>query len=234
MTTTGTGLSAVKPESGQSAALNWTLTILMNIVLPTVTYVLLSGPAGMKDIPALLLSGLWPVLEIGYTVSRQRHIDEFSVFVLLGIVIGVLTTLFSDSARAVFLKDSITTGTIGVVMLVTLAFGRPLTFYLARRFATDGSKVQRDWWDGLWRHPRFRLVQRRLGAVWGICLLGEALIRALLTWRLGTSAMVLVNNVVPYAVIAALIYYSVSTGRREQATAQRQHGEQAAPPTAPA
>lgn len=115
----------------------------------------------MPEVPALLVSGLWPVLDIGYTISKQRHVDEFGVFVLIGIAIGVLTTLCSGSARAVFLKDSITTGSIGVLMLVTLLFDRPLTFYLGRRFAIDGSKVQRDWWGGLWQYPSFRAVQRR-------------------------------------------------------------------------
>ncbi len=223
-----------KPTSGQSAAANWVLTLVMNIVLPTATYFLLAGPAGMPEVPALLVSGLWPVLDIGYTITKQRHVDEFGVFVLIGILIGVLTTVFSGSARAVFLKDSITTGSIGVLMLVTLLFGRPLTFYLGRRFATDGSKVQRDWWGGLWQYPSFRAVQRRLGAVWGASLLGEAVARALLTWKLGTSAMVVVNNVVPYGVITALVFYSITTGRREQAAAQRRHGDQAAQPTAPA
>jgi len=156
-----------KPASGQSAAANWVMTLVINIVLPTATYFLLAGPAGMPEVPALLVSGLWPVLDIGYTIAKQRHVDEFGVFVLIGILIAVLTTVFSGSARGVFLKDSITTGSIGVVMLVTLLFGRPLTFYLGRRFATDGSKVQRDWWDGLWQYPNFRAVQRRLGAVWG-------------------------------------------------------------------
>ncbi len=234
MTTSDVGRPGAKPASGQSAAANWVLTVVVNIVLPTATYFLLAGPAGMQEIPALLVSGLWPVLDIGYTLAKQRHVDEFGVFVLIGILIGVLTTVFSGTARAVFLKDSITTGAIGVVMLVTLLFGRPLTFYLGRRFATDGSKIQRDWWDRLWQYPNFRAVQRRLGAVWGVSLLGEAVIRAVLTWKLGTSAMVVVNNVVPYLVIAVLVFYSVSTGRRAEAAAQRRHGDQATPPTAPA
>jgi len=35
-------------------------------------------------------------------------------------------------------------------------------------------------------------------------------------------------------VIAALVFYSISIGRREQAAAQRRHGDQAAPPADPA
>ncbi|MDN5930831.1 MAG: hypothetical protein L0I24_07175 [Pseudonocardia sp.] len=205
------------------------MTLTVNVVLPFATYVLLTRVLGTGEVTALLVSGIWPVLEIGYTMVRHRVVDEFSVFVLIGIVIGVVTTLFSDDARAVFLKDSITTGLIGVIMLVTLVVGRPLTFYLGRRFATDGSAVQRQWWNGLWQYPQFRSVQRRIGLMWGVTLLGEAVIRALLTLTLGTEPMVLVNNVVP--VIAGLVTITIAIGRRAQAAAA-QHGHDITPPTA--
>ncbi len=219
-----------KPASGQSALVNWIVTLTVNVVLPFATYVLMTRVLGTGEVTALLVSGIWPVLEIGYTMVKQRVVDEFSVFVLVGIVIGVLTTLFSDDARAVFLKDSITTGLIGVVMLVTLVVGRPLTFYLGRRFATDGSAVQRQWWNGLWQYPQFRRVQRNIGLMWGVTLLGEAVIRALLTLTLGTEPMVLVNNIVPLVVIAGLVFVTIGIGRRAQAAAAR-HGHSIAPPT---
>lgn len=220
-----------KPAPGGSAALGWLGTITLNVVLPTITFFVLSGPAGVPDVPALLLSGVWPVLEIAWVVRQQRHVDEVSVFVLLGILVALVTTVLSGDARAAFLKDSVTTGLIGLAFLITLLAGRPLTFYLGRRFATDGSKAQRDWWDGLWRHPEFRSIQRRLGAAWGTVLLGEAVVRAILTYRLGTSSMLVVNNVVPYAVIAVMIGVSITAGQRARAAAERRGASNAAPPT---
>ena len=220
-----------KPDSGRSALLGWLWTLSLNVALPILTYLVLVGPVGLAPVPSLLLSGVWPLLEMAITMVRQRHVDEFSLFVLIGIVVGVLTTVFSDSVRAVFLKDSISTGLLGLVFLVTLP-GKPLTFFLARRFATDGSKVQRDWWDGLWRHPQFRRVQRQLGAAWGLALLGEAIVRAVLTWRLGTSTMVVVNNVVPYLVLALMVFVSITVGKRSRQAAERRHGAGARPPEA--
>src|SRR3954471_24515124 len=90
-------------------------------------------------------------------------------------------------------NSSVTTGLLGLVFLGSLLTRRPLTFYFGRRFATDGSPVQRDWWDGLWQYPQFRSVQRRLCVWWGVVLVGEAVIRAILTRALGTGPMVLVN-----------------------------------------
>jgi len=220
-----------KPAPGGSVALGWLGTITLNVVLPTITFFVLSGPAGVPDVPALLLSGVWPVLEIAWVVRQQRHVDEVSVFVLLGILVALVTTVLSGDARAAFLKDSVTTGLIGLAFLITLLAGRPLTFYLGRRFATDGSKAQRDWWDGLWRHPEFRSSQRRLGAAWGTVLLAEAVVRAILTYRLGTSSMLVVNNVVPYAVIAVMIGVSITAGQRARAAAERRGASNAAPPT---
>lgn len=217
-----------KPASGTNALLAWVVTIMVNIVLPIVTYDVLTG-RGTSPVPALLLSGVWPLAEMVVTVVRQRHLDEFSLFSLVGIVIGVLTTVFSDSVRAVFLKDSITTGLLGLVFLLTLP-GKPLTFFLARRFATDGSKVQRDWWDTLWRYPTFRRVQRGLGAAWGLALVGEAALRAILTFRLGAHAMVVVNNVLPYLVTGGMVFVSIVVGKRSRAAAQRRYGESAMPP----
>jgi intracellular septation protein A len=220
-----------KPASGQSALAGWVPTIVMNIVLPTVTYFVLVRSTGLSDVAALLISGVWPVIEIVATIVRQRHVDEFSVFVIIGIAVAVVTALLSHSARSLFFKDSITTGLLGLVFLGSLLVGRPLTFYFGRRFATDGSKIQRDWWNGLWQYPQFRAVQRRLATYWGVALVGEAAIRAILTKILGTSPMVLVNNIVPYVVIALLVTLSVVVGRRAQARAAAR-GVDTTPPAA--
>ena len=90
--------------------------------------------------------------------------------------------------------------------------------------------MQRDWWDGLWRYPTFRRTQRGLGAAWGLALVGEAAVRAVLTYALGPQAMVVVNNVVPYVVIAVMVFVSVTVGKRSRAAAQRRHGDAALPP----
>jgi hypothetical protein len=219
-------------ETVQSPLRGWPLTIIMNVALPTATFFVLTQAAGLADIPALLISGCWPVVEIALSMRQQRRVDEFSVLVLIGIVAGVATTALSGNARAAFLKDSVTTGVLGLIFLATLVAGRPLTFYMGRRFATDGSRAQREWWDGLWRYPAFRKMQRQLCAAWGGALLGEAVLRAILTEALGTSSMVVVNNTVPYAVIAAMTAVSIMAGRRAQARAARLGATDVTPPVA--
>lgn len=41
----------------------------------------------------------------------------------------------------------------------------------------------------------------------------------------------MVNNVVPYVVIAGMVFVSITVGKRSRAAAERRHGQSALPPT---
>src|SRR3954468_18208801 len=137
---------------GRRAALNWTLTILFNIVLPLFTYFTLVGN-GVSEVPALLISGVWPVLEMGISLVVSRHVDEFAIISIIFILLGVVAGLGFNNARLVLVKESIVTGVFGLVTLVSLALPRPLMFYFGRKFATDGSAAGVAAWNALWQYP---------------------------------------------------------------------------------
>ena len=65
-----------KPASGTNAALGWVVAIAVNIVLPIITFTVLSR-AGVGPVAALLLSGVWPVLE----TAKTRALSPLSLWV---------------------------------------------------------------------------------------------------------------------------------------------------------
>lgn len=207
-------------------ALGWLTTIILNVVLPIVTYDVLTG-RGLGEVPALLLGGVWPALELAVNLLRTRKIDELSMLVLIFLLVGVVTALAFNTPRLVLIKEGAVTGLFGLALLGSLLAPRPLMFYFGRRFATNGIPAHIDWWDGLWQYQGFRRGQRMLTAVWGLALAGSAGICIALTFALSVDVMVVVMNVVPYAVLALLIAFTVWFGRR----AQRRPG--AAPPPEP-
>ena len=75
----------------------------------------------------------------------------------------------------------------------------------------------------MWQHPTFRRSQRALTLLWGAAFVTEAALRALLTHLLPISAMNVINNMLPSAVIAGLIFGSVRYGRRVASAPQRLH-----------
>ncbi|WP_133849955.1 VC0807 family protein [Labedaea rhizosphaerae] len=198
----------------------WVPTMVFNVALPIATYIVLSGN-GMADVPALILSGIWPVVELGLSYARTRHFDELSIMVLIFLVIGVLTSLLFTSARVLLIKESALTGLFGVVLLASLLAKRPLMFYFGRKFATDGTPEKIAWWNGLWQYEGFRRGQRMLTVVWGVAFLGEAVLRILLGLFLPVATMVVINNVLPYVVLAALVVGTSMWGRRQQAAREQ-------------
>jgi uncharacterized membrane protein len=206
-------MSIAQPSQPARGWLNWVPSIMFNIALPIATYILLTGN-GMAALPALVISGVWPALELGLSMARTRHADEFSIMVLIFLVLGVITALAFNSARLLLIKDSALTGLFGLVLLGSLLAPRPLMFYFGRKFATDGTPERIAWWNGLWQYPDFRRGQRVLTTVWGVAFLGEAVLRILLSLMLPVSTMVVISNTLPYAVLAALIFGTVRYGRR--------------------
>src|SRR5664280_332529 len=187
----------------KAALLHWIPTLLFNVVLPTVTYSLLSD-RGASQVTALLLSGVWPLLETVASLLRQRTMDEFSIFVLILIGLSVVAALGFNNPRLLLVKESAVTGLFGVVLLVSLLAPRPLMFYFGRKFATNGTPESLAWWNGLWRFRNFRSTQRTITLVWGVAMVAEALLHVWLTYQLSVSSAVLVFNLLPYLVTGSL------------------------------
>jgi intracellular septation protein A len=214
-------MSTAQPAASRPSPLaTWLPTMLFNVALPIATYIILTG-AGMGEVPALIISGVWPVLELGLSYARTRRFDELSIMVLIFLVIGVLTSLLFNSARLLLIKDSALTGLFGIVLLASLLAKRPLMFYFGRKFATDGSAEKVAWWNGLWQYEGFRRGQRRLTVVWGTAFLGEAVLRIVLGLFLPVQTMVVINNILPYVVLASLVIGTTMWGRRQQAAREQ-------------
>lgn len=225
MTPTDSAPPAARVSGGRARAAlrDWVLPLLFNIALPILTYGALTD-RGVSEVPALLVSGVWPALEAALSLVLQRRMDEFSLFTLIFLGLGVVAAVGFNSARLLLVKESAVTGLFGLVLLTSLLAPRPLMFYFGRRFATNGTAESVAWWNGLWRFPGFRATQRTITVVWGVALLGEALLRILLAYQLSTGVMVVVSSVLPLAVLAALIFWTVGYGKRHARAAAARTG----------
>ncbi|UNO41913.1 VC0807 family protein [Streptomyces sp. MST-110588] len=211
--------------SGKTLLLNWGPTVLFSIVLPWITYGQLTDHGVRPETALLIISG-WPVVEMILYYALHRRLDEFSVLILLTLLLGAAGSLVYSSTKLLFLKDSAVTGLVGTAYLVSLFMARPLMFYFGRKFATDGTPEGIARWNGFWdAYPGFRKSQRRLTAVWGVAFLVEAGIKAALTFVLDTATMVGVANVLPFAFLAGLMFYTIRTAKKGRARMQAAHGD---------
>ncbi|GGX98017.1 VC0807 family protein [Streptomyces hiroshimensis] len=214
-----------------NALMNWGPAILCGVILPFVTYGMLTDH-GVSQVKALLLISLWPAAETLLHLALRRRVDEFGVMMLAMTLLGALSALAYNTTELVFIKDSAITGLLGLVFLGSLAMRRPAMFYLGRKFGTDGTPEGLARWNGLWEFPGFRRAQYLLTSVWGAGFLLEAAVRVALTYALPTKAMVLVNNALPIAVVVALVTWTMTVakkGRARSAAAEAARAAQAAP-----
>ncbi|MEU7133669.1 VC0807 family protein [Streptomyces sp. NPDC046261] len=213
----------------KTTALSWSVSIVCNIVLPIVTYDRLTG-AGWSEFSALVLSGVWPLVDTVVYLVWHRRVDEFAVITLLFMLLTLaVTAVGPHSTRLLLVKDSAVTGLFGLLCLATLAAPRPLMFYFGRKFGTDGTKEGLARWNALWeRQAGFRRVMRGITLVWGLGYTAEALARIGLSSVLPTHTMVVVNPVLAYGTPALLIAWTVACSKRARARSQAAEAAEAA------
>ncbi|MGW5684849.1 VC0807 family protein [Nonomuraea sp. NPDC003754] len=207
-----------KAQGGRGGAVlvNLVPSILFGVVLPFVTYGMLTD-RGFAPVTALLLASLWPVGDLVLYLAVKRRVDEFGLMMLVLLLLGALSAVAYNTTELFFVKDSAITGLLGLTFLGSLALRRPIMFYLGRKFGTDGTPEGLAAWNGLWQYPGFRRTQYLMTTVWGVSFLLEAIVRIPLTYVLPTATMLLVNNVLPIAVVAALVTWTIFMAKRGRA-----------------
>jgi len=188
-------------------------------VLPLVGYMLLR-PHVDSDAVALAAVSIFPVIDI--VIERRRHgrFEPIGVIALIGLALGLVSALLlNGDATLLKVRESVFTGVFGVICLVSLAARRPAMFYMGRSFATGGDPVKVAEFDAIWDLPgvprRFRFVT----LVWGLGLVGEAVVRTILAVAASTQVFLAVSPVLNFGVLGGLIWFSaVSSRRGEQQT----------------
>lgn len=196
--------------------LEWILTIALSIVAPIVVYGVATDH-GVAELPALLLSGIGPVVEMAIVWLIRRRLDEVGIVVITFLVVSIVVALATRDARALLLRESVAIGLYGVFLLATVPTRWPMCFLFGRRFVTGGDPEKVVWWNGLWQYPRFRRTQRQMTTMWGATFVVESVVRGILVYQLPVATMVVINSTVPFVIIAVLVTITIIWGKREQA-----------------
>ncbi|OZM80423.1 VC0807 family protein [Pseudonocardia sp. MH-G8] len=179
--------------------------LALDVGLPLATYYGLHL-LGVADWPALLAASGAAALRIGWDAARRRRLNLFATVMLVVFGLGLVLSLVSGDARFLLLKDSITTGSVALVFLLTSVWGTPLTLAAMQSFAPHrAAALTQQYRDD----PQVRRGVRLTSAVWGFGLLAEALVRVPLVYLLPVPVMVGLSTVLSLAAFACLIGWNV-------------------------
>lgn len=177
-------------------------TLLINGIVPWGLYMLLSEH--MSSIAALSIATIAPLADNLVHLIKHRKLDAFGSLMLFTFVLTLALVALGGSEKMLLVRESMITGAVGAVFLVSLLFHRPLMFYLAMRF--NGNP---DLFAGNWKYGYFRYVLRLMTFVWGILLVLEAVVRTMMVFQLTTAQFLALSNVVLYGFVGIAIAWTV-------------------------
>ncbi|MFC0211048.1 VC0807 family protein [Paenibacillus chartarius] len=198
----------------KSIVLGILMTLLINGALPLLVYELLRSH--MSSIHALTIATIIPLFDNLYSLIKRRKLDVFAVFMLISFALGLLMVTLGGNEQLLLVRESLVTAIMGLIFLISLLFPRPLIFYFAMRFTVGSDPERAAAFSSRWKYPYFRFVLRLITAVWGISLLGEAIVRTILVYRLTVSEFLAVSNFVMYGFIGFAIVWTIYYRRHSQ------------------
>ncbi|MGH3901067.1 MAG: VC0807 family protein [Pseudonocardiaceae bacterium] len=222
------GPAAAPPAAGRAT---WIKGLLWDVGLPVASYYGLRL-AGASAWVALLGATLAAGLRIVWVAVRDRKLNPFATVMLIIYGLELVLVFASDEPRFLLLKHSITSGTLGIAFLVSIAAGRPLTLAVAQSWEPDEAQKH----ETLYRtDPHVRHGFRVSATVWGLGGLIEALIRVIVIYQVPliyllpidvlvglSTAMIVVTN-------GGLLMWNIryDAGRRQRPTSADDPTQQA-------
>jgi intracellular septation protein A len=176
-----------------------------NVVLPYLIYLVL-GDNGFSTMTALTASAVPPVLLTAFTALRKHKLDMVGLLSLATIVIAIATSMLTGNARFMLAKDGLFPLIIGLAMLVSLAMGKPLIFYVIRKVFAAANPAVIDRLDRAWQHQGYRDEVRRYTALDGLVLLVSVVLQVLGAFTLPIGVALPVLNVMQLVLIGGLVF----------------------------
>ncbi|MFM0731342.1 hypothetical protein PQQ52_12735 [Paraburkholderia sediminicola] len=184
------------------------LELAVNFLLPWLAYRLALPHLG--ETGALIASAVPPIVWSLIELIRFRRVDALSMMVVAGIVLSVAAMALGGSPRMLLLRESLVSGAVGVVFLLSLPMRRPLIFYLARATVAREMEGGAARFEALWRErPALVSAMRLMTLVWGVGLTGETALRAwmALTWPI--ERFLVVSPFIGYGIYGALALWTL-------------------------
>ncbi|MCC8391132.1 hypothetical protein LJ656_00895 [Paraburkholderia sp. MMS20-SJTR3] len=184
------------------------LELAVNFLLPWLAYRLARPYVG--ETGALIASAVPPLVWSAIELARFRRVDALSVMVLAGIVLSVAAMALGGSARMLLLRESLISGAIGVVFLLSLPMRRPLIFYLARASVAREMAGGAAHFDALWRErPGLASAMRVMTLVWGSGLTAETALRAWMALTWPVERFLVVSPFIGYGIYGGLALWTL-------------------------
>ena len=138
----------------------------------------------------------------------------------MGIAVSIVALLVGGSPRLFLIHESLVTGAMGLLALTSLAWRRPLLFYISRQFSAGEDPEANERFNALWQLAPARRTFRVLTIVWALGWLSEFALRVVMVLTLSVGRVLAISPFVFNGVTIGLIAWTLAYVRRRRARGQ--------------
>ncbi|MFI7317608.1 VC0807 family protein [Streptomyces venezuelae] len=180
--------------------------LVLDALVPTASYYLLSKGLGMGTMAALAWSSVIPAGRTAWGLVKERRVNGLAALILTANVVGLVMSLIAGDPRLMLAKDSAITATVGIAVLLSAMVGRPLMTAALKPWVTKGKAERVEAWERLsGERGRFVRMERMFSVVWGSALFGEAVLRVVGAYTLPVDTMVWLGGVIAAVTITLAV-----------------------------
>jgi len=182
---------------------------------------------GAGDVAAYLIGSIAPVLGALAVWIRSRKFSGASAaifaFTALSAVVAVVG---STDSKVLLYKDCATTALIGLILgLSCVLMRRPLVFYFAQRYGTDGTREGMAAFDQMWvAYPGFRRTMYQISVVWAVVFVVQAGVTALIIASTTFGMAYNWDQILPIVALVVAMIVTSMISRRAQREGQARRG----------
>ena len=188
--------------------------LLINAVTPFSVNML--AQPHMSTINALLLASSVPALFTLVGILWKKRIDAVGVLVVVDLLLAAAFALLFKSPQLLLLRGAAVSGLLGIAMLVSLLFPKPILFYVIRSVRTQNDPQRVASFNADWAFPQVRSLYRLLTLVWGCVTLASLLLLAVLVFTLPISLILILSPILNIAVIMPVAHWSMHIMRKNK------------------
>jgi hypothetical protein len=171
---------------------------------------------GASDVASYLIGSIAPVVGGFMVWAKARKFSGASAAIFAFTALSAVVALIGSTAPKVLLyKDCATTALIGLIFLGSCVVARkPLAFYMAQRYGTDGTHDGMAIFDAMWdMYQDFRTCMYVISYLWAVLFLIQAAGTALIIHQTGYSTAYNYDQILPPVATALGIVASIAIGR---------------------
>ncbi len=174
---------------------------------------------GGSDVVAYLVGSSAPVLGALVIWARSKKFSGASAAIFAFTALSAVVAIVGSTDPKVLLyKDCATTAVIGLVFgLSCVLMPRPVVFYFAQRYGTDGTSAGMSAFDKMWvAYPGFRRSMYQISIVWAAVFLVQAGVTALIIRSTTFNTAYTWDQTLPIVALGVAMVFTAIISRRAQ------------------